>query len=572
MASISTAQKPSCEWPESIATFEGLFNRYSSSRHPFSIFNISLFRWTPSLPSSAMLEPLLTLASNILQPEQQPTIKALIGLQTYTTQLRDAVRVKQLDTGDKEVQGRLDKLVKSYAASGNVIARILWEADGNEGKMSSHDLHVALKQSIGSFFAVRSLLETSSAIRYDTHILGSIYPSVPPYHQSFLSPILEHCRRTITSLKANPSRPLAHSKLPSAAPQLSRGLTDTEVTCLLGYLQTINEGLSNIGKIDSLNSTPLMGRMAKAKEKHMKQENEHRLLRVRMEVMSLMCDLLLSMTNKRMSEVKARAARRLSREESEEAAEEKVESEASNRSKSRGKSRSKSIDSMPDTNTNNCVSLCAATSTFSSSDTPISFIEWEVLAEKSLINCFDFATYSAKNDRITVLTNSINHSDWLGVASPQLKPGMKSKSQSPSPSHPCPSSSNMSDDEDFDLDSSTSFISEDENDEDEGSSYRCPLRTLFALHDRYEEQRLAIWLTLPTPKRGKMTAFMRGGKDEEVGRAWDGLGMSVMSVIGRYVHYLSFQLSFFRLSSLIRGFSIVINAACIVAFIPWELS
>lgn len=334
-----------------------------------------------------MLEPLLTLASNILQPEQQPTIKALIGLQTYTTQLRDAVRVRQLDTGDKEVQGRLHKLVKSYAAAGNVIARILWEADGNEGKMSSHDLHVALKQSIGSFFAVRSLLETSSAIRYDTHILGSIFSSVPPYHQSFLSPILEHCRRTITSLKANPSRPLAHSKLSSAAPQLSRGLTDSEVTCLLGYLQTINEGLSNIGKIDSLNSTPLMDRMAKAKEKHMKQENEHRLLRVRMEVMSLMCDLLLSMTNKRMSEVKARAARRLSREESEEAAEEKVESEASNRSKSRGKSRSKSIDSMPDTNTNNCVSLCAATSTFSSSDTPSSFIEWEVLAEKSLIDC-----------------------------------------------------------------------------------------------------------------------------------------------------------------------------------------
>lgn len=313
-----------------------------------------------------------------------------------------------------------------------------------------------------------------------------------------------------------------------------------------------------------------MGRVAKAKEKHMKQENEHRLLRVRMEVMSLMCDLLLSMTNKTMSEVKARAARRLSREESEEAAEEKVESEASNRSKSRGKSRSKIIDSMPDTNTNNCVSLCAATSTFSSSDTPSSFIEWEVLAEKSLIDCFDFAAYSAKNDRIAVLTKSINHSDWLDVTSPQLKAGMKSKSQSPSPSHPCPSSSNMSDDEDFDLDSSTSFISEDENDEDEGSSCRCPLRTLFALHDRYEEQRLAIWLTLPTPKRGKMTAFMRGGKDGEVGRAWDGLGMSVMSVIGGYVHYLCFQL--FRLSSLIRGFSIVINAACTVAFIPWELS
>lgn len=508
----------------------------ASSRHPFSIFNISLFRWRPSLPSSAMLEPLLTMASNILQPEQQPTIKALIGLQTYTTQLRDAVRVRQLDMGDKEVQGRLDELVKGYAAAGNVIARILWESDGDKGRIRSHDLHIALKQSIGSFFAVRSLLETSLATRHDTHILGSILPSIPPYHQSFLSPILEHCRHIITSLETNPFRPLAHSKLSNAAHQLSRDLTDTEVTCLLEYLQTINEGLSNIGEIDSLNSTSLVGKVAKAKEKHMKHENEHRPLRVRMEVMLLRCDLLLSMTNKRMSEVKARAARRMSGEESQGAAEEKVESEARNRSKSREKSRSKSIDNMRDMSdtSTNIVPFCAVTSTFSSSDTPSSFIEWEVLTEESLIDCFDFAASFTENDSIAVLTKSINLSDWLGATSPQLKTGTKSKTQS----HPCPLSTNMSDDEDFDLDSSTSFISEDDNDEAEGSYYRCPLRTLFALHDRYEEQRLAIWLTLPTSKRGKMTAFMRGGKNGEIGRAWDGLGMNVMSVVCGYVHYL----------------------------------
>lgn len=518
----------------------------ASSHRLFSLFNISLFRSTPSLPSSAMLKPLLATASNILQPEQQPTIKALIGLQTYITQLRDAVRARQLDMGDKEVQGRLDELANGSAAAANVIIRLLWEADGDKAEMESHDLHIALKQSIGNFFAVHSLLGRSFATRYDKHILGSILPSIPPYHQSFLSPIFEQCRRTIASLKAKPSCPLPQSKLPNSSLQVLRDRTDTEVTCLLGYLQTINDGLSSISEIGSLNSTTFATKMINAKGKQMDQNNENRPLRVRMEVMLIMCDLLLSVTNKRMNEVKARAARSMGGEENQEAAEENMKSGDGSRSKSRGKSRSKSVDSMSEISTNNVVPFCAANSVHQPSDTPSCFIEWEVLTEKSLVECLNFATSCAEDDRIAILTKTIVHRGWLGVASLQQKTGTKSKPQSPSPLHPCLSSTNMSDDEDSDLDSSIiSFNSEDEGNQDEDSFYRCPLRTLFALHDRYEEQRLAIWLTLPASRRGKMSAFMRGGKDGAVGRAWDGLGMNVILKIGGYVHCLRFHVSSF---------------------------
>lgn len=283
----------------------------------------------------------------------------------------------------------------------------------------------------------------------------------------------------------------------------------------------------------------------------MNQDNENRPLRVRMEVMLIKLDLLLSVTNKGMNEVKARAGRSMDGEENQEAAEENMKSEDSSRSKSRGKSRSKSVDSMSGISINNVVPFCAANSVHPPSDTPSCCIEWEVLTEKSLIECLNFAASCVEDDRIAILTKAIVHRDWLAVASLQQKASTKSTPQSPSPLHPCHSSTNMSNDEDSNLDSSiTSFNSEDEGNrdedkQDEGSSYRCPLRTFFALHDRYEEQSLAIWLTLPTSRLGKMSAFMRGGKDGAVGRAWDGLGMNVILKIGGYVHCLCFHLSSF---------------------------
>lgn len=190
----------------------------------------------------------------------------------------------------------------------------------------------------------------------------------------------------------------------------------------------------------------------------MNQDNENRPLRVRMEVMLIKLDLWLSVTNKGMNEVKARAGRSMDGEENQEAAEENMKSEDSSRSKSRGKSRSKSVDSMSGISINNVVPFCAANSVHPPSDIPSCCIEWEVLTEKSLIECLNFAASCVEDDRIAILTKAIVHRDWLAVASLQQKASTKSTPQSPSPLHPCHSSTNMSNDEDSNLDSSITLI------------------------------------------------------------------------------------------------------------------
>ncbi|KIR34399.1 hypothetical protein I307_04286 [Cryptococcus deuterogattii 99/473] len=244
-----------------------------------------------------------------------------------------------------------------------------------------------------------------------------------------------------------------------------------------------------------------------------------------MEVMLIKLDLLLSVTNKGMNEVKARAGRSMDGEENQEAAEENMKSEDSSRSKSRGKSRSKSVDSMSGISINNVVPFCAANSVHPPSDTPSCCIEWEVLTEKSLIECLNFAASCVEDDRIAILTKAIVHRDWLAVASLQQKASTKSTPQSPSPLHPCHSSTNMSNDEDSNLDSSITLI-------------LIPPSHLLTPKMKETEMKitkmksLAIWLTLPTSRLGKMSAFMRGGKDGAVGRAWDGLGMNVILKIG----------------------------------------
>jgi hypothetical protein len=101
-------------------------------------------------------------------------------------------------------------------------------------------------------------------------------------------------------------------------------------------------------------------------------------------------------------------------------------------------------------------------------------------------------------------------------------------------------------------DSESEYNSDSESEEEQESSQTgpTPLRAIFRLHDRYEELRLAVWLTLPTDTRGKMSAYMRGaptttqmmkvkGPDMgdaafkekingRIGEAWDRLGLALL--------------------------------------------
>ena len=127
--------------------------------------------------------------------------------------------------------------------------------------------------------------------------------------------------------------------------------------------------------------------------------------------------------------------------------------------------------------------------------------------------------------------DQIDRADYLGE-DPQIPLSPSPKSAINASKHEIGTADEESPDED---EGEGDDGEEDESDEDEDDSsenstpdtYPCPLRSLFALHDRYEEQRLAVWTSLPTESRVGMGTYMRG-EEGRVGEVWDGAGMILL--------------------------------------------
>ncbi|ODN77229.1 hypothetical protein L202_05747, partial [Cryptococcus amylolentus CBS 6039] len=159
-------------------------------------------------------------------------------------------------------------------------------------------------------------------------------------------------------------------------------------------------------------------------------------------------------------------------------------------------------------------------------------VAWEGIAEKGLLDALDLALALAEEGRVNVLANDVQAIDWFGE---DIEPTPENVPLPPSPttsSHSQNPATKAEIDPPSDASSSSDSESEfedddDENDPSDNSSHKCPLRALFALHDRYEEQRLAVWLTLEAGRRGKMTAWMRG-EGGRVGEKWDAFGVRVI--------------------------------------------
>ncbi|ODN88856.1 hypothetical protein L198_06658 [Cryptococcus wingfieldii CBS 7118] len=482
------------QWAHPIPSLPALFTHHSSSLlRPFARFSISLFRSTPSLPNPAPLEPLSALAAATAHPPKRPAIKAVIALQSFATQFREAVFARKLKKEEDYVQQRLYQLVRGYAAAGNVLARLLWgeEATGEDPDVA--DYEAALKQCVEGFFIARSLLRPALSSAYDPHILGAIFSFPAPYRHSFLTPILQHARRLTATLQTHPTRPIA-GKAKSPSPQIDIAKVSTaDITYVVALLETIIAAVAAIPEIDEIVSEEVgvPAKMTKKKEKELQREKENKPLRVKLEVMLAGCDLVLSLANKRIGEVKARAASKIGRDEEDEEDDVKpvlegVEEEAA--------------------------------------------VAWEGIAEKGLIDSLDLALALAEEGRVNVLANDVQAIDWFGqdieptpenVPLPP-SPTTSSHSQDPGTKAEIDPPSDSSSDSEFDDD-------DDDPDEDpsDNSSHKCPLRSLFALHDRYEEQRLAVWLTLDVGRRGKMTAWMRG-EGGKVGEKWDAFGVRVI--------------------------------------------
>jgi hypothetical protein len=216
-----------------------------------------------------------------------------------------------------------------------------------------------------------------------------------------------------------------------------------------------------------------------AKTKAQKEEEKQRPLRLDIEVGLVKCDLALSMGTVGIKWIKRRAIRDLKHkgEEEEEEEEEKEEDQEEG-------------------------------------------AEWEAIAEEALVRCLETAKELMEEKRGAVLSDTIDQDDWVHDYD-SAKP-VTHKKALPDP------------DSDEDSEASSTSSSEDDADEDGQETYPCPLRTLFRLHDRYEEQRLAVWLGLPSDTRPGMGTYLRGGAGR-VGEAWDGLGVLLLLDYDGYV-------------------------------------
>ncbi|WVQ62481.1 uncharacterized protein L199_000621 [Kwoniella botswanensis] len=502
------------DWVKSLPTFECLYSKQSTTLlRPFSRFSISsLFRSSPTpseLPATTLLDPLILIASTLpLEPlpAQNHITKSLEGLKDFATQLKETIRSQNLDIEDEALVERIEKLLQAYLAGIYVISRVLWDNTSDyEAQNKENDDHkAALKQCIQGFFLLYPKVQKAGDIR--KHILGSIFASTQTrYYQ--LSPLLQHPRQLISSLQSQPARPIAHSKLKDAVQSPIRSsfpdhIPESEILYVISLLDTFLQGMQEV--------EALSGPVVVAKTKREKEEDKRRPSRVEMEVRVMKCDLLMSMTTKRIGEVKSRAMSKIRsdvKEEWEEAEHNEVDD---------GGQQIKDIKP-----------------TFSSEDDsekphettgPSNNSRWEDLSEECLVECLDIAKKLIEEGRAEVLSDNIEAVDWLGqdgIIQPDKQEASR-KSKSPS-RDPTGENNDTDDDDESDLESE-SEISEGSA---FGSTHPCPLRTIFRLHDRYEEQRLAVWLHLPSAKRGKMGWFMRG-LEGRVGSSWDSFGLAAM--------------------------------------------
>ncbi|WVQ93718.1 hypothetical protein IAU59_000795 [Kwoniella sp. CBS 9459] len=537
------------EWLYHLPALDSLASKSTNTLlRPFSRFSISsLFRSFPSLPPLALLQPFLDIGSlddngqsNENPPTRQELGKWLLSLREYTSQLKEAVVHHELDRGSKEVQDRIGTLVEAYLGAVYLLGRKILEAD-DEIVTGSGSNHLAygkcLKDILRAFFYLRQDIHDydGSTRLFDQHILGSIFPPDQTKYNR-LAPIVAHSRKLIASLQYHPTRPLASSsKLKPTASAASPttaffrlNVSDDEVLQALEVLDIFVDGVERADSIPG----PIV-----SKNKKQKEEDNRRPMRVALEAKVLKCDLLLSMTTKNISQVKSRAATRYSAEISVKSdGMKKVDgAEGYHSSSENGDDALDAKPRLSDEGDLECIKddTVQPRSPLAESFDALQGSKWEDKAEESLVKCLIAAKHLVEEGRSEVLSSELQIIAWLGeegVVHPKQETADSRQSKSKSPSHNLDllDQTSESDDDETDFDSDEEDSSEDESTDAGGTSYACPLRTLFRLHDRYEEQRLAVWLHLPSNKREKMGFFMRGEEGGRVGSAWDGFGLALM--------------------------------------------
>ena len=496
---------------------------------PFSLLSLPFFRRKPASPSDDPLNVLRSASAFIdsgEHAEYDTAVKALVALRTYIVDL------KTDSSKSTETIFQVEQLLEAYLRGFYVAAQA-----ASIGKWNTEMAEASKDCLTGYLEAHRQAAEESKDI-WRPHILAAMFPPLPG-DSHLLTPIFDLPRQlTDEILNHHMQRPGVKKALRDSAGEAFT--TDPvqehgpEAESLLGIWGVFSRLVAGLETLPLSHQLDMPTKTSKAKLKAINDEAKRRPLRIGLEARITQCELATALASVDVVNIMIRA-RGKSRSPTPELLSDEGSSVDSD----------DEVDIKPDVRSQASKSLKVLRADDDSKDDEGENgdgVVWEEKAEGILYDLLEYSRQLIDDRHSSVLTDTPQRADWLGTSLSSNEP------MTPTPKTPRSASQESED---------TESESDSDSDLDPSSSQAglTPLRAIVRLQDRYEELRLAVWLSLPPDSRGKMSAYMRGAPtptqmlrvkgpnmgaakfkemmNGRIGEAWDRFGMALLKKFDR---------------------------------------
>ena len=496
---------------------------------PFSLLSLPFFRKKTSF---APTDALATLRIATTRAEFDETIdfdiavKAMIALQGFIRRTRP--QIKATNQADFSV----DELHEAYLRGFHIAARA-----ASSGKWHP-EMGQAARECLSGYTRLDPRVGEEAKDSWRPHLVGAIFSAT--LEESYLfAPIFHRPRQLTDEIQHHHIQRSGGKKaLRDTAPSQPDPVRDHEEEAehLIDLLDLFERHVEEYETLPG--PTPLNNptKLSKAKLKTMDDTATRRPMRIALETRITKCELATALASADIVNMKARA-REKSRSPTPELlsdAGSSVDSEEVDVKR----------DIKPDIRNRSSKSYEPGPSREGDDggETQGGGIVWDERAEEILYECLNHSCRLLEQRHSAVLTNAPQRSDWLGTDSVAQTHKSPVKGDA---AHVSDSDSDLESESDSDADLSSS------------QAGATPLRAIFRLQDRYEELRLAVWLSLPPDSRGKMSAYMRGAPTQtqmlkihgpdmgdakfkekingRIGEAWDKFGLALLKKFDRQV-------------------------------------
>lgn len=422
---------------------------------------------------------------------------------TFATDLRAAVTALQddgdADDDDAEIEIAIatGEMLLAFLCGAALCARFLVTCGGDapitdnindadhDADALRRDTHAALRQCLeGTFILLPTLRAlhhpphnvTTAVLAVERAVLGSLFPDAGPSVSAVVpsfAPILDHARQLVYSVNAAARLNTGRTRRNSTSAPFDQTAA-ARAHALLGIYAGCVAGVERLPSPAQQESV--------LDSKHRAERERCRSFRVALEVNLLATDLAFSLVSLSMDAVTRRAQELLTASDDEGDREEDDDD-----------------------------------------------IVWEDKAEAGLVSCLAAATELIQHHRSGVLVDDLVREDWLGVddgdEGDDESEGEDERNVGENGTNGTSNGNGhyASDEEDEEDDETASTSTR----QSEAEGPPTPLRTLFTLHDQYEEQRVGVWMQLAPDLRPKMGAFLRGA-DGHLRQQWYEFGAALL--------------------------------------------